>query len=38
MNETTAAALQAFQAKMGLTASGQIDQATRDALVREHGS
>jgi hypothetical protein len=38
MSPQTVAAIKAFQAKAGLSATGEIDQATRDALVSEHGS
>jgi hypothetical protein len=38
MNEDLATALRAFQAKHGLSVSGQIDQMTRDELQKQHGS
>lgn len=38
MNEATIEAVRAFQAAVGLQATGDIDDATRAALVREHGS
>lgn len=38
MNEATIEAVRAFQEAVGLQATGEIDAATRDALVREHGS
>lgn len=37
-SETLAQAVRAFQEAAGLQATGQIDEATRRALVREHGS
>jgi N-acetylmuramoyl-L-alanine amidase len=38
LSPRTVAAIRAFQEKAGLQSTGQIDQATRDALQREHGS
>ena len=38
MDERTKEALKAFQQKVGLDPSGDLDQSTRDALVREHKS
>ncbi|MFC1792330.1 peptidoglycan-binding protein, partial [Planctomycetota bacterium] len=38
MDEKTVEAIKAFQQDVGLSTSGELDQATRDALVREHGS
>ncbi len=37
-DEALASAVRAFQASMGLEATGELDGATRDALVAEHGS
>ncbi len=37
-NDDLATALRAFQAKRGLSVTGKIDQATRDDLVKQHGS
>lgn len=37
MNEAPAEAVRAFQEAVGLQATGETDDATRDALVREHG-
>jgi len=38
LDEKTEEAIKAFQQDIGLSVSGEVDQATRDALVREHGS
>lgn len=38
MQEKTIAAIKKFQAKAGLSVTGEIDQSTKDALVQEHGS
>lgn len=38
MDEKTIEAIKAFQQDVGLSVSGELDQTTRDALVREHGS
>jgi hypothetical protein len=38
LSPRTVGALKAFQEKVGLKPTGQIDQPTRDALQREHGS
>lgn len=38
LSEATIEALRAFQEAVGLQATGEIDDATRAALVREHGS
>lgn len=38
MDERTKEAIKAFQQKVGLDPSGDLDQSTRDALVREHKS
>ena len=38
MTPATAAAIRAFQRRAGLPETGKLDQATRDNLLREHGS